>query len=313
MQGATDEPGSLARIAGRGKLRRCWHRRNADVALRPWQRGLLGALGLSDGEYSSAPLCALGSGLDASGVWMHAEPVHLVAGLDRLTFVDLQRHAPLSVEERSALAQVLGAQFPHAQFTWHATAQSWLIRSERALEVLTSTPEAAAVHELAEVLPRGKDASELRRLMTEMQMALHDHPVNTARERNGLPTANAIWLWGLGSLAEESPPAQNLPQGWSDDDFTRGVYRLHGADLEPLAPVTSMMSHSRIARLAVAPVVEVEELQREWIDPLIHALASREIDGLELVLDQWRLQADRSALRRFWRKPLAPSGWDQRT
>lgn len=149
--------------------------------------------------------------------------------------------------------------------------------------------------------------------MTELQMALHEHPVNLARERSGLPTANAVWLWGLGSLApNDVQTARTLPAGWSDDAFTRGLYRAHGAELEQLAPSQSILAktQSRTA-LAVAPVADSQQLQSEWVDPLIRALGSHQIDGLELILDQWRLQADRAALRRFWRRPLSVSGWEQ--
>jgi len=42
-------------------------------------------------------------------------------------------------------------------------------------------------------------------LMKESQRLLKDHPVNQAREANGLPPANSIWLWGQGRSPQMIP------------------------------------------------------------------------------------------------------------
>jgi hypothetical protein len=48
--------------------------------------------------------------------------------------------------------------------------------------------------------PAGPDAPWLKRLLTEIQMLLHEHPVNQARERLGQLPVNSLWLWGEGPL-----------------------------------------------------------------------------------------------------------------
>ena len=55
------------------------------------------------------------------------------------------------------------------------------MHSERALDVRTVTPETAAAIPLEQAMPQGRDAPALRRLMTELQMLLHEHPVNVER------------------------------------------------------------------------------------------------------------------------------------
>ncbi len=44
-------------------------------------------------------------------------------------------------------------------------------------------------------LPDGEDSGQLRRLMTELQMLLHAHPVNEERERLGKLPVNSLWFW----------------------------------------------------------------------------------------------------------------------
>src|SRR5688500_195644 len=83
-QGGSAATARLAHIAGRGALEREWNRGDVDADVRPWQRGLLAALELNSQRFASAPLSALGSRLAHAGeYWMHLEPVHFAAGLDR--------------------------------------------------------------------------------------------------------------------------------------------------------------------------------------------------------------------------------------
>jgi hypothetical protein len=315
-EASTVEPDLLARMAGRGRLLKRWPRTNVNAPVRPWQRGLLDALGLSGESWPSAPLSALGYGLIAeSGFWMHAEAVHFAAGLDRLTFVDLARHAPLDSAERAALSESLAAHFPHQGFTWHASDELWFVRSERALDVVTSTPDAASSNELSEVMPRGQDSTGLRRLMTELQMILHEHPVNVSRERRGLPAANAVWFWGAGSIEQgrATAVAGELPKAHAADAFMRGLYRFHDAQVQPLREPQTLL-HSLepgSTNVVVQPVENATELAQLWLNPLIDALTRRRIDGLSLVLDEWHIQVDRGALRRFWRRPMPAAQWER--
>ena len=79
---------------------------------------------------------------------------------------------------------------------------------------MTRHPELAVLN-LEGAMPTGPDARALRRLMAELQMLLHEHPVNQRRARAGAPEVNAIWLHGLGSVAH----VQNveLPQAFGDE------------------------------------------------------------------------------------------------
>ena len=312
-EAASIDPGSLARIAGRGRLRFGWDRRDPGQPLRSWQRGLLSRFGAAQACLASAPISALGAGLaGAEGYWLHAEPVHLIAGLDRLTFVSLHSDAGLTQEEREVLAEALSSQFPYDAFTWQATSAEWFVRSDFALDAITSSPDAAGSNELREMLPRGNHGALLRKLMTELQTALHEHPVNLERERRGLPTANAIWLWGGGTLESKAIGSPPLPCAWAEDSFTRGLYRaLQLSEPAPLMDVEQLIAQAsaQSRALAVVPVHNAIMLEKEWIGHLLKALGSRRLGGFDVILDQWHLEADRAALRRFWRRPIPLAQW----
>jgi hypothetical protein len=311
-QGGCAATAQLAHIAGRGALEREWNRGDVEADLRPWQRGLLAALGLQSKSFASAPVSALGSRLAHAGqYWMHLEPVHFAAGLDRLAYLPLEGETRILETERTSLAGVLDEHLQSLGMELHTLADgTWCARAE-AFAVATSNPEAAASNELQLALPRGPDAGAVRRLMTELQMLLHDHPVNESRARRGLPAINAVWVWGQGR-GPESTRAGPLPTVFADDSYALGICALHSRSAEPVPAVSEALipavaGSSRA--LAVIPAHDVESLQTQWIGPLTAALSSRKLARLDFILDGWHLQLDRAALRRFWRKARPPSEW----
>src|SRR5690606_38341027 len=101
----------LARLAGRGTVRRIWREHEAsDAALRPWQHALLTALGLQErsDHYASAPISVTGATRAlAAGYWMHAELVHFAASMDDLAFVPLRSYAAVESDERAELQSII--------------------------------------------------------------------------------------------------------------------------------------------------------------------------------------------------------------
>jgi hypothetical protein len=299
----------LAQLAGRGATQLAWSRRSPEIALRPWQRGLLESLNLTAAIGGSAALSALGVDVPVAdeSCWLHAQPVHLTAGMDSVTFTALPTHGQVSASEHAALTATLQAYFPVDGFMLHVAGREWLIHTARALQIETSTPDAAASNELQKTMPRGTDGRLLRRLMTELQMLLHDHPVNQARANAGLPTLNALWLWGAGPV--KAVHAGSLPTAFAEDAFTRGIYRLHGAQTLPLTDAASVIESLQERAIVVVPTTSLDTLQSNWIEPLVRGLTTGRIDRLDLVLDEWHVSASRWALRRFWRRPLPLAQW----
>jgi len=297
---------SLARLAGRGALSHTWPRIRADTPLRPWQHAFIDALELASGSLASAPITA---GVD--GYWLQAQPVHFAAGLDRLTFVELRGESQLDDRERAALFDTLASSFSSGDFVLHSKGGEWFICAAHALQVTTSPPEAAATNDLSTVMPHGEDAPALRRLMTELQMLLHDHPVNEVRARRGLPAVNAIWPWG-GGLAAEMKVSSDLPLALSIDSFALGLYRLSGSQIQssPKDAQDLMQTIGAIPRaLLVMPFDDLQVLDSQWLAPLSRALAQGRLSRLDLVVDGWHVDVRRADLRRFWRRALPPAQW----
>lgn len=301
----------LARLAGRGLLERRWRAASAEAArLMPWQRGLLAAMGLHDADHASAPSTALGAQLPEQRAWFHAEPIHLEAGLNDVALVRLCGAHALTNEERIALVPVLNAHIESMGLgLFTIDSGEWLIGVHHPLDVRSVNPDFAGTHAWNVALPDGKDAGMVRRLMTELQMLLHEHPVNEARVSRGLPTANAIWLWGCGDVGRSQGGARVACVG--THDYLRGVCRAKGWDAPNSQSELERTLADRTARNIVAVTESGAYFHSDQLQPIVAALESGRIDQLEFVLDEWQLSIDRWSLKKFWRRPLPIEMWSR--
>jgi hypothetical protein len=163
-------------------------------------------------------------------------------------------------------------------------------------------------------------------LANEIQMALHEHPVNEARERRGAPPVNAVWLWGGGRFAR--PAARPFRRVRTRDPLAAGLALGSGAAVFPLADDAAQWLHGAgnegvelvllDALRDPASYGEIEEwrrrlaaLERDWFAPLAEALARGRVGMITLhsIGAGGALEAEttRQDLRFFWRRrrPLA--------
>lgn len=270
-------------------------------------------------DWPGAPYCLLGEGVSpGDACWVHADPVWLRPDRDRLLLADASQ-LNLRADEAAALAATINAHFGGELELHTPAAERWYARLE--------TPPGGETMPLAEVAGRaiepGRGAMGWHALMNEMQMLLHEHPVNEAREARGEAPVNGIWLWGAGRLA---PVATAYASIATTLPLARGLARHAGIGVQAppgsganwLAGLSTPGVHVCIndaltqAVPAGAPVwVEaLARLESDWIAPLLAALEEERLGMLTLRLAGARtlasVEATRQDLRRFWRraKPL---------
>lgn len=303
---APEQPaGLLAMLAGRGDV----SERAIDPRLPEEQAAMLDILGLGAAtELRSAAAVMRAASCEPPGFWMRLEPVHMVAGLDRVNITTLTPEAQLSADEHAELQPLLDEYLAELALEPHAThAHGWLVSSERSLDVHCVTPEYAAMQPNAQVLPTGADAGALRRLMTELQMLLHEHPLNQRRQRRGLPQVNALWFHGEGALGAVS--RRGLICACGADEYLRGIYRLHDQQVLPLPDAGSLLAGLQGDALAVLDITQWQALEDAWLTPASAALKRGRINQLRLILGRWQVQVSRAAMLKFWRGPRPPAQW----
>jgi len=162
---------------------------------------------------------------------------------------------------------------------------------------------AVANGKIANYLPRQAEAGDWRRLMTEVQMLFHDHPVNTARANAHQLPINGMWFWG-GAQPLNPLPKDNI-ELISADAYTNGFAKTMGitptnpgdvdwANLESQATeeliIVELTVYEAWLRGDHAALRQAkQDLHDQWITPAQNAVAS----GLcnEFVLDGCEGQA----------------------
>jgi len=248
-------------------------------------------------------------GAPGSHFWMRADPVHLSVGRDSLAFdgaaLDVSR------SEAEALAAALNRHFGEALAFDARLPERWYVKFPGVPELATTSPSAARGTAIGDKLPSGADAMRFRALMNEVQMLLHEHPVNTEREARGVPAVNSIWFWGGGALAR--PAARPFSIVLSDDPVARGLALAAGIPERRLSGNAETMLSALPAEGTALIVLDPQRstaLEHDWFGPLLAALEGGRIGMLSLSLagTDFLLEVEtvRSDLRYFWRtrKPL---------
>ena len=243
---------------------------------------------------------------DPGGPWLRADPVHLRPDVADLVLFDAM-DAGVSSEEARALAETVNeALRPGGPLVHAAHPYRWYVALEAPARMATTPLSLAAGAGISAAMPRGPDAPRWRRWMNEVQMALHDCPVNAERERRGAAPINSVWPWGGGSLPPASrapasregrslPPLSGAPapfvQAWSDDALVRGLAHHAGIECGAL-PGDGASPGDAGAWLDSAPRPGAHLIA---FDALYRAARRSDLDG-------WR-----AGLARFsasWAKPL---------
>ena len=281
-------------------------------------------------DWPVAPLTLVADGgATAEYFWLRADPVHLRATRDNVSLADA---SVLSIqpEEAEALVAALNAYFADESRRFFAPhPERWYLRLAGHPQIATRTILEAMGRDINPLLPAGPQAMHWHRVTNEIQMLLHAHGVNEARESRGQPTINSVWLWGGGT--HPAVGRSGFHAVWSDDSLARGLGKSAGLPAMPtgggavrwlgeatrrgerqchLVVLDQLLLSARHGDLSRWRA-QLAELEEHWFAPLLGALRKRRLARLSLVA----LGAERclqfdvtpSALLRFWRgtSPLA--------
>ncbi|MCU0812008.1 MAG: hypothetical protein MUE59_13435 [Thiobacillaceae bacterium] len=170
------------------------------------EAALCQALGIDrQQDWPLAPITLQADGGDpGTDYWLRADPVYLGVMRDRIVLADCQA-LELDQAEADALAASIHAHFGETFSPLPLQPRRWYLRLPQALQLRTTPLSCATGCDIDPLLPRGHDASRLRALSNEIQMLMHDHPVNQSREARGQLPVNSLWLWGGGILPKVQP------------------------------------------------------------------------------------------------------------
>lgn len=108
-----------------------------------------------------------------------------------------------------------------------AAADRWYMTLPDAPDVPWRSPETAAGGSLIEYLTAREERAELRRIVNEIQMILHQQPDNAARRDRQEPEVNSVWPWGWASRPLPRVGAV-VPRVHANHPYARGLAQLAG-------------------------------------------------------------------------------------
>lgn len=288
-----------------------------------WEEILCRAFGVErQQDWPVAPLTLLADGgVPAKAYWLRADPVHWRLRGDKMLLAD-DKHFALTQLEADAIIKALNDQFKDEGLRFLApTPARWYLRLARTPQLSTIPLSRAAGKPVDAYLPAGEAAAHWRGLLSEIQMLLHAHPVNQARSDRGEPEINSLWLWGGGhlpavvpqgfqTLAASNPLALGLARADREYRVER-VYSVADTDFfaasgNTLAVLDTLELPARRGDLAAWQQAALT-LEKEWFQPLRHALRQKNIQTLELCLPG-ESRSLRSTLNqgdkwKAWRRP----------
>ncbi len=165
---------------------------------------------------------------------LRADPVYQQLDINEALLAD-QSLLDISIGEAQAIIDDLNKHFSNDNVVFRCVAADrWYCELPKRLSVQTWSPAAATGRSVSLTMVRGPDAGVWRGWLSEIEMLLHNHPVNLQRTAGGKTPINSLWLWGEGDL----PPVLSSSAGratvYSAHHYTRSLAAYHSVACQPV-------------------------------------------------------------------------------
>ena len=246
---------------------------------------------------------------------VYASPLWQQMGMNTASQIPAE-YLPLSHSEAAIWCHELN-QFYHGEYAFTP------IRPDLWTIALPSPPQwhAPSILDLASQLDGSQSASgsDIRpwlALSTELQMWLHNHPLNQTRQQNQLPPINGIWLWNASvpmtdfqaaaliasnsawaahSSQETAPQPENYA-AWQRTCVQRQIPLAHthifADDFLPSQQTGDIWAYQ----------TQLAAWEQNWFEPLRQDLFSGCLKGLRIVCEQAQCTIGSKPQWAFWKR-----------
>ena len=160
---------------------------------------------------------------------------------------------------------------------------------------------------MAEALPDHPEARYWRKVLNEIQVALHHCPVHVRRRQRGLQEINSVWFWG-GGFIPDAAPHDLFDTVYSDHPVTRGLAIINDCSLrdQASAGAADFSADGRTILVDWGTASRDVELELSRIEALAAALLEQVMRHRHLISlfdgrgNGWEF--NRRSARRFWRR-----------
>jgi hypothetical protein len=246
-----------------------------------------------------------GFGTGSDAYWLRADPVTMRADMTRV-FMTSCGFSGFDSAERTAISRIVQEALLREGLDLQGEQPPWCFPLQQALEFEFMPLHEALGLDMAEALPVHESARTWKRIMTDIQVELHQCEVNEQRRARGQPELNSVWFWGGGSLPDRVDRVFETVV--SDDPVSRGLGLLAGSETHPLAELEPgegmhFIDWEMASQDALKEAEAVEQVAGHLLDVCTRGRLS--LDLLDGKGGAWRYDA--GARFRFWKRaePLA--------
>lgn len=265
---------------------------------------ILNELGLPYPEQGLAALRMWGQTGDRPTVWIAAaDPVYLEPRMDHLCLHALQRTGIPPSDLRPLFDHLQETLADDQRFGFARLGGCGYLRAESPISTAMVPAYVVDQREPGEFLPTGEHTVMHRNILSEIEMALHEHEVNVRRVEEGKAPVNSLWLWGGGMAPEKITRPQ--PPLFTEDPLLLGYWESATAvaDWWPgnFADCAEASLHGFVA---VTPEYDSSpEYLHQYLQELRELLRSNRVSRLILLFrDGLRADVRRSHTLKFWRR-----------
>jgi len=239
--------------------------------------------------------------------WLRADPVTMWADMAKV-FMTSYGFADLDPYERNEIENCIRMVLLEEGIDFHSDhPERWCIALSKPLDFEFTPLDDALGMDVADALPGHPEALFWRRILNEIQVALHHCPVNIRRRQSGRQEVNSVWFWGGGFIPDPSPGGF-FRTVYSDSAVTRGLAIIHDCRLNKLDLAGSdvLSDQQQSVLIDWTPATRNAEAEIGQLDILVKRTLDQveEMDGVLTVLDGsgQGVKFDRKSRRRFWRR-----------
>ena len=260
-------------------------------------------------DYPIAAISALAEDINVgNSFWLRADPVHLLLQRDCFS---LAGPVPLLVNEEHSLTIIasLNQHFNQVGLNFCiGKSGAWYLRCNEFVQIQTTLPSVAMGKNVHHFMPQGIDATNWIALLNEVQMLLHQHPVNEEREANGQIAVNSIWLSGGGINVISKPRKNDVDLIIANNIFYQGLAKWSGLPYQSIPENLNEVFLSNYDHVRLQ-FPELDNLDDVWFCALLSELKRKKINKLILNLGLYersiKVEIEPLDCYKFWRTPKA--------
>jgi len=255
-----------------------------------------------DHNLSLAANYAIQLNLDKNKNYLLVEPTNLRPDRDRLLIAESDI-LQLNEEEANHLIEGLNEYFnPDEVHFYLIDEHKWLVELPYKVDQLSSYPLIDIIgSNIDDYLPAGENYLLVHRLLNEVQMLLHSHPINQERQQDGLMQINSIWLWDK-NYKQLPREIQQIVRF----DTLDGLLANTNASAHNKAILIDSVYFALCYRDSFAWVNNMNKIVAKIIDPALKLLQQGKIAKLNLWIPMITctrcVSLSRISLYKFWKK-----------